>query len=172
MRTKEQIVKYQKDYHASLYKEHTEEIKERNAQWVRENPEKQKVREHRWGQDNLIRVSLRSHHHWIFNDYHPCHSVYVGMPFCDRWNPDKGGSFATGQSDLLAEIGPRPTDGKYHLHVIIKSRGIVPGNLMWMPVGQHRREELVCKQAVEIVKLQEEIAKLKRIDHEKHDGSN
>ena len=106
-----------------------------------------------WSQSHPIAASLRNHHRYIFRLKT---KWYVDMPFYDAWNYDKGGSFIEGENCLLKEIGPKP--GKfYDLHVVDKSVGIMPGNLVWVPRDRHKREELVFKQALEIKQLRERI---------------
>jgi len=64
------------------------------------------------------------------------------MPFFDAWNPEKGGEFRLGAQWILANLGPRP-DKKYHLHIVNRALGFVPGNLQWVPSDHHRQEELI-----------------------------
>jgi hypothetical protein len=94
---------------------------------------------------------------------------YEGMPFCDGWDPNKGGSFRTGGEWVIANLGKRPEGCS--LHIVDHAKGFVPDNLEWThPVKQtaeqmfkiiarqkHRMREL----EVENQKLQAEIQETK-----------
>lgn len=84
------------------------------------------------------------------------------MPFYDGWNPDKGGSFVVGRDWIKKNLGPRPGTGKdFHLHVINKLIGFVPGNLMWVPAGKHKQEELIATILKENKQLRDALADCK-----------
>ncbi len=72
------------------------------------------------------------HHKYIF---HPGKRAkhcagYKDMPFCDDWNPDKGGAFWKGVRWIVENLGPRP-DKNWSLDIVDHVKGFVPGNLRW-----------------------------------------
>ena len=85
-------------------------------------------------------------------------ATYIGMPFYAGWNPREGGSIRAGSDWILANLGPRPTDGRWQLHIVDRRVGFMPGNLQWMPQGKHRREEMINKLMVEIRDLRVRLA--------------
>jgi hypothetical protein len=73
------------------------------------------------------------HYRWIFtNDIK--YRTYWGMPFYDKWNPKKGGSYQVGAKWIMENLGKRPGEN-YSLDIIKHDRGFVPGNLRW---AQHK----------------------------------
>jgi hypothetical protein len=64
------------------------------------------------------------------------------MPFHAEWNPHQGGAFTAGANWIVDHLGHRPSK-EYQLHILQKSLGFVPGNLMWVPTSQHKRSELL-----------------------------
>lgn len=72
-------------------------------------------------------ATVRSHHNHIFKQKK---SAYVGMPFYDEWNPDKGGLFALGAKWIVDNLGCRPSS-HHSLDIIEHRKGFVPGNLRW-----------------------------------------
>lgn len=86
------------------------------------------------------------------------HSAYREIPFYPKWNPRQGGSFMQGEKDLLKEIGVRP-GLHYDLHIITRTIGVWPGNLMWLPRKQHKREELISKLLIENQRLKVKFTK-------------
>jgi hypothetical protein len=74
-------------------------------------------------------TSVRSHHHSIFKSLDRSCRTYKGMPFCDGWNPDKGGSFKAGSEWIITNIGKRPEGCS--LHIVDHEMGFVPDNLEW-----------------------------------------
>lgn len=95
--------------------------------------------------------TVQGHFHHIFTDvsHRPW---YKDMPFCDDWNPQKGGSFASGAKWLIENIGKKP-EGKWELHIIDKKTGFVPGNLSWVPKENHKQEEMIAKLLLENQRL-------------------
>ncbi len=85
---------------------------------------------------------------------------YGGMVFCPQWSPSHGGSYDTGEKWVLDNLGPRPRDGKYHLHIVDRRLGFVPDNLQWVPCGQHKREEMINKLLLEVQNLRAELKKV------------
>ena len=88
-------------------------------------------------------------------------STYKGMPFCDAWNPYTGGSFLAGESWIIENLGKRPPDGKWQLHIIDRTVGFMPGNLRWVPRDKHKQEELIAQVLLENQNLRNEIEQLK-----------
>lgn len=69
--------------------------------------------------------------HWFFI-FRPdeTHRSYVGMLFCDDWNPKKGGAYINGARWIYKNLGPRPA-ANWTLDIISHVKGFVPGNLRW-----------------------------------------
>ena len=74
---------------------------------------------------------------------------YRDMPFYDRWNQSVGGSFAEGARWIIENLGSRPGNGRYELHIIDRSVGFWPGNLIWVPKDRHKQEEMLMRLLLE-----------------------
>jgi hypothetical protein len=79
-------------------------------------------------------------------------STYAGMPFCDDWNPKKGGSVNAGEQWIVQHLGRRPAPD-YQLHIVDRRIGFMPGNLVWVPRDKHRREEMIYRLLFEVQTL-------------------
>lgn len=106
-----------------------------------------------------IRILVRGH---LVATRDEKNNSYRNMPFYEKWNPQKGGSYVAAEKWILENIGPRPKDGKYHLHVVDRRVGFMPGNLSWIPVGAHKREELLNKVLLENQQLRERLKKYEK----------
>lgn len=79
------------------------------------------------------------------------------MPYYDGWNPNKGGSLAAGAQWIIDNLGHRPGSGKeYHLHIVDRRIGFMPGNLQWIPCTEHKQQELIPRLMLEIQQLRAE----------------
>lgn len=56
---------------------------------------------------------------------------------------------------IVANLGHRP-DKDHQLHIMQKTLGFVPGNLMWVPTTQHKRMEFMTLILEENQKLKQE----------------
>lgn len=77
-----------------------------------------------------------SHWNFIFNP-RTANAIasYKDMPFYDKWNPNKGGSYKTGMQWILDNLGQRPGP-KHSLDIIKHDVGFMPGNLRWTLRGE------------------------------------
>jgi hypothetical protein len=107
--------------------------------------------------------SVKNHFKWIYDPHNPKrYHGYKGMPAYEPWNPLTGGQAALIRAvrEILAEIGNKP--GKdYHLHVVDKRIGFWPGNLIWIPIVEHKRAELLNQVIKENAFLKKKIVRLK-----------
>ena len=104
-----------------------------------------------WRDLNPEYVSVVGHHAVIFRKQN---KNYQGMPFCRDWNPKTGGSYGAGAQWIIANIGRRPSR-RYQLHIVDRRLGFVPGNLAWVPLEKHQREEMISKLLLENQQLKE-----------------
>jgi len=107
--------------------------------------------------------SVRFHHRAIFNPKDKSHKNYIGMPFFDLWNPDKGGSFKAGEKWIVENLGKRPEGST--LHVVAHEKGFTPDNLEWAhPRKQVHQQmhKIIAQQKHRIKELEEQIEILKR----------
>lgn len=65
---------------------------------------------------------------------------YAGMPFFDKWNPKKGGSYAEGAKWIIENLGKRPKKGS--IHVVDHGKGFVPGNLEWASRSKQSNQQM------------------------------
>lgn len=89
-------------------------------------------------------VTVVIHHHMIFNPKYEAHNNYRKMPFYDKWNPDKNGSFIEGMHWIIENLGPRPKNtlnSKWSLDIIDHIKGFVPGNLRWALKNTQRKNQ-------------------------------
>jgi hypothetical protein len=102
-------------------------------------------------------------HYWsIFGSRQKNAVSYKGMPYFDGWNPKNGGSLKAGANWIRENLGPRPGSGKeYHLHIVNRAIGFMPGNLQWVPQAKHAQEELVNKLLLEVQNLRIENERLR-----------
>lgn len=105
--------------------------------------------------------TVANHRRIIFNLKDKNHRFYHNMPFFTKWDPAKGGSTGAGEKWILKHLGRRPSK-RYHLHIINRRLGFIPGNLAWVPLDKHQKEELIPKLLLEIQKLRAEIQMLRK----------
>jgi hypothetical protein len=116
---------------------HKEEIKARSAAYYVAHKEEIKA----YDAAHKEEQSVRNHHRDIFGTKKtPPRKNYEGMPFCDAWNPKKGGSFRAGGDWIKANL-VRPS-GKVSLHVVDHAKGFVPGNLEWTHPTKQNAEQM------------------------------
>ena len=108
--------------------------------WYEANKDKHKSAQKEWHLLYPEYWTVKAHWTMIFGSKPK--PTYINMPFFDEWNPRKGGSFLAGVRWLVETLGPRP-DKTYQLHIIQKDIGFVPGNLVWVPLSQHKRREFL-----------------------------
>jgi hypothetical protein len=84
-------------------------------------------------------TSVMNHYNHIFRNTQ-AHKYYNGMPFCDDWNPKKGGDLWHGARWIIKNLGSKPGP-KWSLDVIIQAKGFVPGNLRWALKGIQMRNQ-------------------------------
>lgn len=144
-------------------KNHPKNIRKHNRNQYIKNREKMNAHSRAWSKAHAERVSVISHHHAIFSPKNVRHANYKGMPFFDDWNPDMCGSFRAGAQWIINNIGRRPGSGKeYHLHIVDRKIGFVPGNLQWVPRERHQQEEMIAKLLLENQDLRRANAELTR----------
>jgi hypothetical protein len=73
--------------------------------------------------------SVKEHYLIIF-DTKGRYPTYQGMPFCEDWNPQKGGAYWKGAKWIINNLGQKPGPS-WSLDIIEHERGFVPGNLRW-----------------------------------------
>jgi hypothetical protein len=139
-----------------------EELHKQSAVWYSANKENIRPRKLAYKASHKEDTSLRSHHNWIFGTKtKPPLKNYEGMPFCDAWNPDKGGSFLAGGQWIRDNL-VKPL-GRISLHVVDPLKGFVPGNLEWThPVKQIREQmhKIIARQRHQINQQSEYIRSL------------
>ena len=99
-------------------------------------------------------AAIANHWHFIQNEV----STYAGMPFFDGWTPARGGSYRAGAYWIAENLGRRPA-ADYQLHIVDRSLGFVPGNLVWVPQDKHKREEMIYKLLLEVQTLRNSLDK-------------
>ena len=73
-------------------------------------------------------TTVTGHFRFIFSK-NSGNKNYVGMPFYDNWNPNKGGSWLNEAKWIIKNLGKRPKGAS--LHIIEHEKGFIPGNLEW-----------------------------------------
>ena len=89
---------------------------------------------------NPVYASVHSHWYSIYKSVALGHHVYKNMPFCDDWNPDKGGAFWKGAKWITDNLGPKPSPA-WSLDIIKHEIGFMPGNLRWALRNTQRRNQ-------------------------------
>ena len=80
------------------------------------------------------------------------------MPFYDKWNPDKGGSFKAAEKWIIENLGKHPEGTT--LHIIHQDIGFVPGNLEWThPRKQSNQQmyKIIAQQRHRILELEAQL---------------
>lgn len=90
--------------------------------------------------NNFEFLCVINHYHYIFNKKHLNYKYYKEMPFYDKWNPDKGGSYREGAKWIIDNIGKRPCK-KWSLDIVNHYIGFMPGNLRWAKKGLQRMNQ-------------------------------
>jgi hypothetical protein len=109
--------------------------------------------------DRAVIYSTITGHHRLIVRRHP---NYVGMPFYEGWNPQKG-LIQVGIDWIVANLGYRP-DGT-SMHIIDHAKGFVPGNLEWThPKKQTNQQmyKIIAQQRHHIKKLEERVRELEQ----------
>ncbi len=136
-------------------------MKVRVRTWASENPEKKKSYARRWNAKHPEHASVRHHWWYIHNPNIKGHKNYEGMPFFEKWNPDKGGSFQAGADWIIANLGKRPQGCS--LHIVDHVKGFVPGNLEWATKKTESTEQMfkiIANQRHEIERLRQQLQEL------------
>lgn len=89
-----------------------------------------------------MRQAVYDHYHKIFRSKGKRRESYRKMPYYDRWNPDKGGSFVVAVEWLIKHLGKRPKGRS--LGVMNHDLGFVPGNLKWQ-TGKEQNDEKILR---------------------------
>ena len=164
-----------KTCYSKLYVQtHREQHRKRGRTWAKKNREKDlaarranyaanpELRERRYAREkakrsaNPERVAVKGH-------YDAIHAVkrcptYTGMPFFKDWSPKTGGSYDAGAQWIIENIGRRPGSGtEYHLHIVDRKIGFMPGNLQWVPREKHAQEEMINKLLLENQNLRQQL---------------
>jgi hypothetical protein len=86
--------------------------------------------------------TVHNHHSCIFKQslYNPLLHGYKNMPFCDDWNPDKGGAYWKGAKWIIEHLGKRPGPD-WSMDIINHAKGFVPGNLRWATRGKQKHNQ-------------------------------
>jgi hypothetical protein len=155
--------KFKKDRSITDYRKRPEENKNNSKRWAAANPEKVRAAHQKHYKNNVEYYTIRSHYLNIFKRSYP---AYKNLAFYDGWNPDKGGSFQSGADWIIENLGRRPDDTRYELHIIRrypdpenleKPYGFVPNNLIWIPKKEHRRQEMLEKILLENLELKNKL---------------
>lgn len=85
-------------------------------------------------------TTVCNHYRYIFTFGIRCHDNYVGLPYCDDWNPKKGGSFPKGAKWIIENLGYKPGPD-WSIDIIEHNKGFVPGNLRWALRKQQLRNQ-------------------------------
>lgn len=84
--------------------------------------------------------TVTAHWRWIFTSTDPVSVCYKSMPFCDKWNPRKGGSLYLGAKWIIDNLGKKPGP-EWSIDIIKHERGFVPGNLRWALKHTQKRNQ-------------------------------
>ncbi len=103
--------------------------------------------------------TVATHRQSIRTAYKSKNATYQDMPFCEAWDPDRGGSYIAGAKWIVENLGKRPSRD-YELHIVDRRLGFVPGNLAWVPRADHKREEMLTKLLIENLQLKNRIRDL------------
>jgi hypothetical protein len=151
--------KEKNSYDVAYRAAHKEEIKAYNLAHRAAHKEQHKV----YDSERKEESSVRSHHRMIFGtNKTPPRKNNEGMPFCDAWNPKKGGSYRAGGDWIIANLGRKPEGCT--LHIVEHEKGFVPGNLVWTdPVKQNAEQmfKIIARLRREVKILQEQNDNLK-----------
>lgn len=153
-------------YHYKYYRKNKNKIKNRSRRRYlrkRDNPAFKKlikIKNAKYREAHPEYISIRSHYDLIVGKHEKI-KCYYKMPFFDKWNPEKGGSFHVAEDWVIKNIGKRP-DKNCHLHIIDRQIGFMPENLAWVPKDKHRQEEMVNKVLLENKRLREQLNRLKK----------
>lgn len=164
-KNEKKIASYRKSYYKKnkarifivnkAYREiHKKRIKAYNARYRKTHKEAFK----RYRNACVEHTSVRTHYNNIFNPKAKSHKNYIGMPFCDEWNPAKGGSFKAGAAWIIEHLGKRPKGST--LHVIDHAVGFMPNNLEWThPRKQNNQQmyKIIAQQRHRIKELEKQI---------------
>jgi hypothetical protein len=168
-------------YSKLYFQTHREQHRKRGRAWEKKNKKQilanrrekyaadPALRQRRYAREKASRLahperlSVKGHYDCIHaNERCP---TYVGMPFFDGWSPKTGGSYEAGAQWIINNLGPRPGTGKeYHLHIVDRAIGFMPGNLQWVPRERHKQEEMINKLLLENQHLKE-MLKLGEVGH-------
>ena len=74
--------------------------------------------------------TVQNHWKFVFDPRNPAFLRYKDMPFCDDWNPRKGGDYRKGVKWILENLGKRPGP-EWSMDIIEHAKGFMPGNLRW-----------------------------------------
>jgi hypothetical protein len=133
----------------------------RAQQWYRDNIERGRVLRNEYNRRHPERKSVQNHFYCIIKQRR---SNYRGMPFFNKWNPKKGGSYQAGADWIIANLGRRPKDST--LHIIDHEKGFVPHNLEWAhPKKQSNQQmfKIIAQQRHRILTLEKELDKYRKV---------
>lgn len=144
---------------ASYYEKNKVKIRKQHRSYYKRNRKAAIASAYAYKDAHPIRKLISNHLDYILNPKNVSHRSYRNMPFFDAWNPKKSGSYLTGEKWIIKNIGEKPADGRYNLHIIDRRIGFMPENLMWIPIGAHKREELLNKTLIENKQLKDRLKK-------------
>jgi len=127
---------------------HPEKVKARTLRWRAANRDKVRSAMARWWDAHREYKSVADHWYAVYMSRDKKKVTYKGMPFFDEWNPKTGSSFTAGAQWIIDNLGRRP-DKTYHLHIVDRAVGFVPGNLQWVSRSRHKQSELIARLMLE-----------------------
>lgn len=137
----------QREIRAAFYKENRDDILTLRREHRKSNPEF---------------YTVKAHYAMIFTNNDPRLHNYKQMPFFDGWNPKKGGSFKAGGDWIIDNIGRKPKESGWSLHIVNHELGFVPGNLEWASKRKQAAEQMfkiIARQKNRIRELEEALEK-------------
>lgn len=146
-------------WHAANYARNRKEKKAYMAAYRIANEKMLKAKSRAWTAAHPERTTVHTHYQLIFNPNSRQHRNYKGMPFYEKWNPKRGGSYDAAEKWIIENLGRRPKGTS--LHIVDPILGFVPGNMEWTHRRKQNREQLVkiiARQKHRIKELEKSLA--------------
>jgi hypothetical protein len=141
-------------------------VRDLENKWAKENRKKKAAYNKLYKENDPLHPEIKSvwHHYYCIFKPTTQRKNYVGMPFFDSWNPQKGGSIKAGAIWIIENLGKRPKGCS--LHIVDHARGFVPGNLEWTFPRKQSTEQMfkiIADQRHRIKELEEQLRIFKNI---------
>jgi len=93
---------------AAYYDKNTEAVKARVAAYAEKHKAEIKIKDQKRHKSRYAKhpvyQSVYGHHYKIFSSRRQSDHNYRGMPFCEEWNPDRGGRYEAGEQWIIENL--------------------------------------------------------------------